>query len=205
MNKTLARKIAAGVALALISTFAVLLARNYNWRPERQPPDYRVKGPKNSEIQIVEFSNFSCSACARANSILKDVEKVYGKKILLKFKHFPFHGWSLSASLRAECAGLQGKFFEYADLLFERQNEWVRSKKEPVGKFADYAGEIGLDTDVFSACARENGQALKNIMLDKSEAEMRNVDATPTFFVNGERAVGTRQLINLLKKLRVVE
>ncbi len=201
-NKILARKIFAGIVTLIVSTMLVLLARNYNFIPERLPPEYRIKGNLESEIKIEEFTDFSCSACAHSNGLVENLLKVYKGRIVLKFKHCPLssiHRWSFKAAAAAECAGEQGKFFEYGNLLFENAPKWMESEESPEKMFLDFANKLNLDKKKFQKCMKSE-KPLINVFSDRSEARMRSVNATPTFFVNGKRAVGALQLLNELKK-----
>jgi len=167
---------------------------------------WRRMGPEKAKIIIYEHSDFACPACAGANFKLKEIMKVYGKEIQLNFKHYPLtmiHRFSLDAAAYADCAGEQGKFWEFADLLFANAEKWANNEnfKE---EFKDYAKKLNLDWKKLEEC-HQDPKTLKQIKSDISYGDLKGVDATPTFFVNGKRAVGTLQLINRIQILTAEE
>jgi len=195
------RLAAIGAALVFAATIAVLLARQFNLGPERPAPDFRTFGPADAPVQIHEYTDFACPACRGAAGLLEEMIKVYGPGLRIHFKHYPLmniHPWSLHAAAYADCAGAQGKFKEYAALLFEGQQHWAEAKEEPK-QFAEYAAKIGLDLDALRVCANDP-ETLKTIKLEIAEADMKGVSATPTFFINGKRAVGSGQLLDQARK-----
>jgi protein-disulfide isomerase len=200
-DKKTARLAALGGLLIFLSTLAVLTARQFNLVPERPAPAFRVIGPGNAQVQIYEYSDFSCPACRMAAGKLDEMVKVFGPGLRVSFKHYPLvniHPWSFDAATYADCAGEQGKFREYGALLFENQQKWALAKGLPP-EFQDYAVKLGLDWPRMQACAA-SPETIRRVKLDMAEADMRNVSATPTFFINGQRAVGAGQLIDQAMK-----
>mgnify|MGYP001765768040 CR=1 FL=1 len=207
IDRKTARLIALAGLLIFISTIMVLLARQFNLAPERPSPAFRTFGPESAKVSIYEYTDFACPACRHAALTVEELMKVYGPAIRISFKHYPLsgiHPWSADAAAYADCAGEQGKFREYGALLFENQEKWGQAKSAPP-EFADYARKLGLDWTRMQACAA-SPEARRRVALDVSEADLRGVNATPTFFVNGKRAVGPGQLLeqarnfdNLLK------
>lgn len=192
-----ARRAALAVALIFVSTVAVLTARQMNVLPPRPAPAYRTFGPADAPIQLIEYTDLACPACAYASELVDNLLRVYGGNIRLVFKHYPLtgiHPWSLRAAALADCAGEQGRFKEYAALLFANQKDWAEAKQEPP-QFEDYARQLKLDWPGLQACAA-TPEAQRAIMLDMGEGRTRGVSATPTFFVNGKRTVGGGQLLD---------
>lgn len=203
-----ARLLALAGMIIFVSTIAVLLARQFNVGPVRPAPAFRTMGPADAPVQIVEYTDFACPACRLAAGKIEEMHKVFGDGLRVSFKHYPLlniHPWSLHAAAYADCAGAQGKFREYAALLFENQEKWGQAKSKP-GEFKTFAEQLKLDWPAMEACSQAP-ETLKTLKLDIAEADMKGVNATPTFFVNGKRAVGSGQLLdeamkfdNLLKK-----
>ncbi|HAF96136.1 MAG: hypothetical protein A2X34_09280 [Elusimicrobia bacterium GWC2_51_8] len=196
----IARKIVIAAFLILAATLITLLARRMNLGPVRAVPAFRASGPKTAEIQIYEYTDFACPACRAAYLQLEDMLKLYNGHIAVNFKHYPLvsiHKWSFHAAVYADCAGEQGKFGEYAALLFENQAAWGQAEKKPED-FLDYAGKLKLDLAAFETCSNKD-ETIKRVQLEMAEGEMKGVDATPTFFINGKRAVGTGQLLDAAK------
>jgi protein-disulfide isomerase len=112
-------------------------------------------------------------------------------KVNLVYKHSAFLGQeSVWAAQAAECAADQGKFWEYHDLLFDKQNG------ENVGTFTkenlvSYAKELGLDVAKFEPCVK-NDETLQRVVTDTNEGRQVGVTGTPTFFINGKPLVGAQ-------------
>lgn len=200
VRKTL-RKLFAAAVLIFLSTLGTLLCRQFSIGPERPSPDFRSFGPAAAKIRIYEFTDFACPACRTANDHVKNLLAAYKDSVRLDFKHYPLsgiHPWSAAAAASADCAGKQGKFPEYAGLLFENQEKWALLKERPK-EFAEYAKKLGLDMPAFEKCSGDEA-VLRAVTLDVSEGDTKGVNSTPTFFVNGKRAVGHGQLLDQAKR-----
>jgi protein-disulfide isomerase len=114
-------------------------------------------------------------------------------KVDLVYKHSAFLGQeSVWAAQAAECAADQGKFWEYHDLLFDKQTG------ENVGTFTKenlmaYAKDLGLDSAKFDPCLK-NDDTLQRVVSDTQEGRQVGVTGTPTFFINGKPLVGAQPL-----------
>jgi protein-disulfide isomerase len=189
----LRRSIAGGlVAAALVS--AVFLGRQGGWSVPLRVPAYRQKGPAGAPVVLVEYSDFQCPSCAKVQPYLRELLARQGDRVRFVFRHHPLnmHKWAIDAARAAECAGRQGRFWEYHDALFAKQAEWSRSP-DPAPLFLEYARELGLDVERFrreTADRRWDGL----IVNDRLDALAMDVTGTPTFFVNRRRAVGESQL-----------
>jgi formate-nitrite transporter family protein len=151
------------------------------------PQDW-VRGNTESPVALVEYGDFQCPACGQYHPLVKGLEAEFGERVAFVYRHFPLtraHPNATAASRAAEAAGLQGKFWEMHDILFERQTEWS-PKPNPDATFAAYAEELGLDNEQFKTDYN------KNELEDKIDAHFQSgiasgVNATPTFFLNGEK------------------
>jgi protein-disulfide isomerase len=196
-----ARLLALAGIIIFVSTIAVLMARQLNLGPARPSPDFRTFGPATAVVQIVEYTDFACPACRHAAVKIEEMLKIYGPGLRVSFKHYPLlniHPWSFQAAAYADCAGEQGKFKEYGSLLFENQEKWAQAKEKPV-QFEAYAVQLGLDWPKMQACG-DAPETIRRVKLDLAEAELKGVNATPTFFINGKRAVGGGQLVDQARK-----
>jgi protein-disulfide isomerase len=201
IDKSTARRLGIAAALIFLSTVALLLGRQFSLGPIRPAPDWRTFGPAEAPVQIQEFTDFACPACRMAAGKIDEMMRVFGPGLRVSFKHYPLlniHPWSLDAAAYADCAGEQGKFKAYADLLFEGQEKWGLAKAPPP-EFADYAKRLKLDWAAMQVCARSEATQ-KRLRTDIAEGDLRGVTATPTFFINGRRAVGAAQLIDQAMK-----
>ena len=145
-----------------------------------------VLGPANAPVHIEEFGDFECPPCGMFHPILEQMKAEFGDKLAVTFREFPLvptHQHALAAASAAEAAGLQGKFWEMHDLLYEHQNDW---KKEfdvrPV--YEGYAKQIGLDVERYKRDM--NGDLVaQRIFADGKRGHSLGVKGTPTVFMNG--------------------
>jgi protein-disulfide isomerase len=137
-------------------------------------------GPATATVTIVEFTDFQCPSCAAMHPVMEEVLKSYGTKIRFVMRDFPLamHAQARKAAEAANAANAQGKFFEYAALLFKRQNAL------DVPSLKKYATELGLDRVRFDA-ALDGGKFAEEVRHDVAEGELYGVGGTPTFFING--------------------
>lgn len=153
-----------------------------------------ARGPEDARVTIVEFSDFQCPFCARADKTMRRLKEERGGVVRMVFKHLPLdsvHPKARPAAMAAMAAGEQGKFWEYRDILFERQGEWANG--DAGKKFAEYAGELGLDVEKFKADL-SNDEYRERVEKDMELAKKLGARATPTFFVNGVRVEGAMDL-----------
>jgi len=137
-------------------------------------------GPADARVTIVEFTDFQCPACAAMHPVLDEVVKSYSNKVRLVVRDYPLamHANARRAAEAANAANAQGKFFEYTDLLFKRQNAL------DAASLKKYASELGLNRVKFDA-ALDSGAFAEEIKHDMDDAEIYGVGSTPTIFVNG--------------------
>ena len=145
------------------------------------------KGPDDALVTIIEFSDFQCPFCSRANPTLDKVAEEYGKKVRVVFKHqpLPFHKDARLASKYALAAGKQGKFWQMHDKLF------ANNKALKESDLKNYASELGLDQGKIDAYI-ESGEPEKMIQADQALARKVGANGTPTFFINGKQLVGAQ-------------
>ena len=139
-----------------------------------------AKGADGAPITIVEFSDFQCPFCSKANVSVNEVLKAYEGKVKLVFRHFPlsFHAEAPKAAEASLCAEDQKKFWEYHDKLFANQSAL---KVEDLKK---HAADLGLDTARFNECL-DSGKKAELVKKDMEEGEKVGVTGTPAFFING--------------------
>jgi len=156
--------------------------------------DVHRKGPGAAPITIVEFSDFQCPFCGRA---AKDLRELVAStpEVSLVFRHFPLdtscngnvqrqmHGNACLAAYAAECAGKQGRFWEYHDLLFENGERLGRDA------LITYAQRVGLDGRAFEQCLQDPAIHAR-VAADIDAATRAGVNSTPTLFINGRLVEG---------------
>ena len=152
-----------------------------------------VKGPPESKVSIVEFSDFECPFCRRAVGPLEKLREHYN--VALYYKFYPLrhsHPNAEGAARAAWAAHQQGKFWPMHDLLFANQHdlEWSSVLK--------YAAKAGLDTKKFEADVRSEASKT-GVDADEKAGEAAQVDGTPTFFVNGRKGETLHQVEEMVR------
>ncbi len=182
------------IIIFIVVTLGVLLGVGgllWQFGNTTEAPIAEIAGNKRhvqgtGSVTLVEFSDFQCPACLAVQAPLKELLKKYEGKVEFVYRHFPLttiHKNAMMASYAAETAGLEGKFFEMHDKLFEKQNEWS-SLPDPKEKFAEYAVSLGLDKDKFLS-GIESQTIKDSVNVDLLAATRYRLTGTPTFFVNG--------------------
>lgn len=148
-----------------------------------------ILGNPNAPITIVEFTDFECPFCSRANATLHQLQAEYPDKIRIVFKNNPlsFHKNANAAHRAALAAQAQGKFREMHDLLFANQKSLSAADLEK------YAAQIGLDLNRFRQ-DMESDAIKKHIEKDLNDGQNFDVRGTPHFFINGTRLKGAQPI-----------
>ena len=144
---------------------------------------------KNAKVVLIEYGDFQCPACATMSPKLKALSEEYGDKIAVVFRNFPLSGRpnSLSAAAAAEAAGLQGKYWEMHDLLYEKQTEWGSANAtERTEFYKKYAKEVGVKDEEKFIADMKSSNISKKIAFDKALGVDAKITGTPSFFLNGE-------------------
>src|SRR5580704_8394585 len=141
--------------------------------------DSYVQGTKSSPVTLVEFADYECPYCQKITPELQKLEKEYGDRLAVVYKDFPLpmHRTSEKAAEGARCAGEQGKFWEYHDVLFY-------SKQLQVAELKAHARVLKLDGDRFDKCL-DDGTETATVKSSLEEAQKLGLTGTPSFFVNG--------------------
>jgi len=148
------------------------------------PADAPALGPAGAPVTIVEYLDYQCPFCHRAQGVVDELLDRYAGKV--RFVHRDFllgKPRSLPAARAARCAGEQGKFWEY------HRNLLVSSGDMSDEDLRNRAAAMGLDTGKFSACAASD-RFDADIKRSTESGNSLGIDATPTFFVNGRRLTG---------------
>ncbi len=150
----------------------------------------RVKGTEGAPVRIIEYTDFQCPACSNANALMENMFELYKEKIFVEHKHFPLamHPHARRASIFAECAAEQGRFWLFQDVLFKSQTSWSRMVSIDA-YFSELAVSLGLDGARLLACVNSPAADMR-VKKDIDDGYALQVKATPTFFVNGKMFVG---------------
>ncbi|OGG42023.1 hypothetical protein A2837_00945 [Candidatus Kaiserbacteria bacterium RIFCSPHIGHO2_01_FULL_46_22] len=146
-----------------------------------------IKGNPEARVELVEYSDFQCPACAQFYPYVKDLLDEHGSSIRFEYRHFPLvtvHPVAIPAARAAEAASQQGKFWEMHDKLFENQSAWSKASNANA-LFVQYAEELDLDVSLFKS---HMNASLIDEAISKSfeDARTRGFSGTPTFLLNGE-------------------
>jgi predicted DsbA family dithiol-disulfide isomerase len=143
------------------------------------------RGPENAPVTIVEFSDFECPFCSRAEESVTQVMEKYAGKVRLVFRHYPlpFHSNAQKAAEASACANDQGKFWDMHRQLFANQ------KALTVEQLKGHAATVGLDKAKFDECL-DSGKHADLVKKDMAEGQEAGVTGTPAFFINGKLLSG---------------
>jgi protein-disulfide isomerase len=144
-----------------------------------------VRGSPDAPVTIVEYADFQCPFCSKAEYSIAQVLREYPGKVKLVFKNFPldFHENAMPAARAALAAGEQGKFWEMHDLIFSHQSS---IKQDDLSQMAK---GLGLDVDRFTRDL-DSQKVKTEIDAELAEGRKRGVNGTPTFYVDGQEMVG---------------
>jgi Na+/H+ antiporter NhaA len=163
--------------------------------PERD----HIRGNPDAPLTLVEYGDYECPFCSRATGGIDEVRDHFGGELRYVWRHLPLervHPRAFDAARAAEAAGLQGKYFEMGIQLFEHQDdlEWSDIYR--------YANAIGLDIERFDQDVRVHPTTvLHRVQDDAQDAELMDLNSTPTFFVNGKRHKGPWDSASLIRAL----
>ncbi len=142
----------------------------------------QILGDANAPVTIVEYSDFQCPYCVKLHPIVENFVNSNPTEVRWVFRHFPlpFHPYAKNASIAAEAAGKQGKFWEYGDLLTQySQADGTGIKDDDLQK---YAQQLGLDMTKFNADL-SNPDIINKINANTKEAEDLQIDGTPASYI----------------------
>jgi Na+/H+ antiporter NhaA len=162
------------------------------------PSRDHIRGPERALVTVVEYGDFECPYCGRAEPAVRELFRDFGD-IQYVWRHLPLkdvHPHAELAAEAAEAADRQGAFWEMRDLLFDHQG--ALNVRDLIG----YAASLGLDTGKFGSDLRKHVGAA-HVSEDIESADLSGVSGTPTFFVNGMRHYGAYDIETLSKAVKL--
>lgn len=152
-------------------------------------------------VTLVEYSDYQCPACAYFHPIVKKLKDHFGDRLKVEYRYFPLnsHQYAALAARAAQAAKNQDKFLQMHNMLFENQDRWA-SAGNPQSIFTGYAKKIGLNLDQFQNDLNA-AETQKTVMEERQQGRNMGVDATPTFFINGEKMMQLPQSFEEFKAL----
>ena len=148
--------------------------------------DSPVLGDADAPVTIFEFSCFACPYSAEVQQILKQVMNKYHEQVKIVWKDLPMvevYDDALLAHQAARCAGQQGKFWQYHDLLWQNQADFS------IGNLSNLARVAGLNLADFETCLNGD-EALFALKKDTDEANDLLISGTPHFYINSQELLG---------------
>lgn len=148
-----------------------------------------VQGNADSKVVLIEYGDFQCPGCASAAPVIKGLVEKYKDNIAFVFRNYPLyqmHPNAFSSSSAAEAAGLQGKYWEMYDKLYENQSSWVSlSGTVRTDYYLSLASQLGLDIETFKADL-ESEAIKQKIDFDSALGKKVEIAGTPSYFMNGK-------------------
>ena len=146
---------------------------------------HKEEAPVTLPIKIEEFTDFQCPYCALYHPVIKELSAEFSDNVDYRFVNYPLlelHPNVKIAHQAVIAAGNQGKFNEYANILFENQENQLETD------LIKYAVQLNLDVEQFTKDLNSQG-TIDKVNADMAEGESRGINATPTFYINGERVI----------------
>ena len=175
-----------------VSTVDVLKIQQAN-KDNGQIGDHTF-GNMKSKVILIEYGDFQCPGCGDAYPIVKQITTKYESQLGFIFRNFPLptlHPNALAAATSAEAAGLQGKYWQMHDKIYENQQSWNQlTGADRTNYFQTLATSLGLDGDKFLTVLNGNSSDSKRINdkinFDEALGKKQGVSGTPTFYLNGK-------------------
>lgn len=160
-------------------------------------------GPENAKVTVVEYASLTCSHCAHFHATTwPELKKRYidTGKIRFILREFPLDPLATAGFMLARCDG-GDKYYPITDMLFEQQKNWAFVDK-PLDSLRQLMKQAGFSQEKFDACLKDQKlydaiNAVKNRAM-----EQFSVDATPTFFINGQRHPGSLTIDEMEKAIK---
>lgn len=146
-----------------------------------------IQGVEFAKVTLLEYGDYQCPYCGSAYPIVKRLQEHFGKDLRFVFRNFPLaqaHEHAVSAALAAEAAGLQGKFWQMHDLLYEHQSRLNTSD------ILGYGRVLKLDMTKFREDAA-SPKLLERVKSDFVSGEDSGVEGTPSFYINSQKYRGS--------------
>ncbi len=181
-------------ARQLAGTAEDILDLSEDVNPERD----HIRGPENALVTLVEYGDFECPYCGKAEGAIRELLASFGDDVRYVWRHLPLSDVHPDAQLAAEAseaASAQGDFWGMHDILLGHQGELKPSH------LSDYAEQLGLDGDRIREELRRRVYEPR-ISEDVASADESGVSGTPTFFVNGRRHYGAYDISTLTETVR---
>ena len=179
------------IVLVFVGIFALTGKKNNtNTTTSSNKPTQHVIGTSTTGVKLVEYGDYECPYCEEYYPVVKQVQQEFNGKISFQFRNFPLtslHPNAFAAARAAEAAGLQNKFWEMHDALYDSTNWQVWStSSDPTPYFKQYAQQLGLNVSKFES-DYSSTQVNNLVNADLSAGNKLGISGTPTFYLNGKQ------------------
>jgi protein-disulfide isomerase len=160
--------------------------------------DHTIGSP-DAGVSLLEYGDYECPFCGQAHPIVAALLRMLGDDVLFAYRHFPIttsHPHSQHAAEAAEAAGAQGAFWPMHDTLFANQQALDDMH------LVRYAVDLGLDEERFAAELLSHAHAPR-VREDFMSGVRGGVNGTPSFFINGVRYDGPRELDSMVRAVQI--
>ena len=163
--------------------------------PKVLPTDH-VRGRTDAKYTVIAYTDFQCPFCSQLHGAMTEI--MQEADVRWVYRHFPLpgHKFAAKAAEASECAGEQGKFWEYSDALFALKGQMTGSS------FMQIAQDLGLDWVAFGMCLG-TGKNTSAVAAQYDDGIKNKITGTPTFYVNNKRFDGFVPLEDLRKLVGV--
>lgn len=188
------------VGVALLTSGKTVMAEDKARATEVVSQDWKY-GKSDAKVILVEYLDFECEACASVFPMVQKIKEEYKDKVQFVVRYFPLDGHKSSrpVAYAVEAVGQQGKFWEMYELIFQKQVEWSRSQNVEQ-ELEKYAISLGIDMDKYRADI-ESSEIKERIVSDLKKGRVLDVQATPAFFLNGEKIIPPSNIASFKKLL----
>ena len=148
-----------------------------------------IRGKTDAKVTLVEYGDFQCGPCKSHETTVRRLHDTFKDDLAIIFRNYPVassHPNARAAAASAESAGLQGKFWEMHDLIYEHQETWSSAQaSERDAFFQGYAEQLGLNIEKFKEDLSSDA-VKKKIDFDLAVGRAQKVTGTPSFFIDGK-------------------
>jgi protein-disulfide isomerase len=160
-------------------------------------------GPADAKVTIIEYASLTCSHCAAFHKDTYPVLKsryIDADKVRFTLREFPLDPLATAGFMLARCEG-ESKYYPITDLLFDTQRNWAFVDK-PLDALQQMLKQAGISQEKFEACLRDQKLYDAVNAVRKRAEEQFKVNATPTFFINGQRHGGSLSIDEMAKIIK---
>jgi protein-disulfide isomerase len=201
----------AAVVIIFIGIFAISNHKSGSTGNSSKPTNH-VEGLGQDHVTLVEYGDYQCPYCGEYYPTIKQVQAEYNTQITFQFRNFPLtslHPNAFAGARAAEAAGLQNKYWQMHDLLYDQNVEYYNSNQQantwigasdPSGFFDSYAKQLGLNVQKFES-DYSSSEVNNLINADMAAGNKLKINATPTFILDGKVLTNPSNTVSAFQSL----